>query len=202
MKKTLAAAAVAVAGLGAGAAHALPVTFDFTNGPNGWYFPSYSETMGGLTATVTAGGYAFDTIVSTTGRRVTQSSNGLGVDCVLTPSFCDDQIDGLTDLLTLSFGSLVNFVSVTFGRVDSEDDFDMFVDGILEISDQTILGNNPFSLAGFTGQSISFGADASNDAFRIASITVSVVPLPGSLPLLLAVCALAGVGVMRQRRSA
>jgi hypothetical protein len=200
MNTTLAAAVVAATTLGAGVASAATVTFDFTSNSTGSFNPSYAQTEGGLTVTATAGGYVVDTIVSTTGRTVTQNGNGLGVDCIILPGLCDNQINGISaDLLTLTFAWAVKLVSVTFTNVNSGDDFDFFVDGGLEVADQNIQAENPASL-GFDGKSFSFGADALDDNFRISEITVSSVPLPASALLLLA--GLAGLGAMARRRAA
>ena len=197
--------------VGLSAAQAVPVIFDFQNGingTNGTYGPLVA-TQGGITVTATGGIYSglTDTIINTNIQTVTKTNTGLGVDCVVVPAFCDNQIDGdglVDDLLTLTFSEVVDFTSVFFRLIEENDDFDLWIDGILVSSDVTIQGNNPYSLTGLTGTSISFGADAGNDDFRLGSITVDTIPAPVPLPAggILLVGALGGLAALRRKPQA
>jgi len=201
---------VALTTFSAGTASAY-TTFDFTSpetGPNGHYdSPTPFVSVGGISISASGGTYASDTIISFDSRRVTKSGNGLGVDCPLGGGalLCPDEIDGPLDLLTLHFDQKVVFHSALFSEVDSDDDFDLFIDGNLVLSDVNIAAANPFDLMMLTGTSISFGADAgtlnqlNEDDFRLAAISVSKIPLPATLPLLLGVLG-AGVLLGRARR--
>lgn len=200
MRKFLSAMTIAL-GLTAGAAQAAPIVFDFqneTNGTNGTYAP-FSATQGGLTVTVTGGVYAFDTIVSTNLLPVTKADSGLGVGlgCLI----CNNQINGPADLLTLTFSQAVHFGAAFFRLVDGNDDFDLFIDGVLVASEVGISGNNPFDLTGFYGTSISFGADGvgPTDDFRLGSFTVAAVPLPAGGLLLIG--GMGALVLLRRRRA-
>lgn len=127
-----------------------------------------------------------------------------------------------SDLLIFEFDELVDLVSITFGNVDADDDFDLFLDtngdGILERVARDILINNAsgtlpgtsvaeVALAGLlqsTGTIFGIGADGFDDDFFISAITfaqspyVGEVPIPGAIPLFLT--GLAGLSFTRKKK--
>lgn len=212
-----------IAGLALAASIVVPasaVTFDFRPGGNagGVDFnlpspvPGAPLVVDGIGIQANGGTYDGTTIIDPAARRVTRNANGLGVDCngLFGPSIlCPNEIDGnagrtAEDLLTLVFDQEVFFDEVLFTEVDGDDDVDIYIDGvaIAALTDLNILGaTNPVGLLGLSGTSISFGAfDASfnnlnEDDFRVGSITVTAVPVPAGLPLLLsALAAFAFIG--------
>lgn len=205
MRKFLSAVTIAL-GLTAGVAQAAPILFDFQNGANGanGTVASRTATQGGLSVTITGGTYngVTDSVIDIDDRLVTKNNNGLGVDCIVQP-LCANDI-GLSllvpDLLTLTFSQAVHFGAVFFTAIDRNDDFDLFIDGIRVLSDVTIQGSNPFDLTGYHGTSISFGADAANDNFRLGSFTVAAIPLPAGGFLLIG--GLGALALLRRRRRA
>ncbi|MBL3568820.1 VPLPA-CTERM sorting domain-containing protein [Rhodovulum visakhapatnamense] len=201
-RMTYAAAAAAVV-LGAGAASA--ATFDFKTMS---LDSSHQLTVDGVTVTAYAGVYRDfpnpDTIVqtdcSTTSscdRSVYQGDHGLGVTGFLDGPYIDGFLGN--DLLTLSFSQTVDFSAVLFSFWGNSDSFDLFVDGTL-VSPEERSGPNPYPLSGLRGTSISFGADAMDDSYKLASITVAPVPLPAAgLMLLGGLGGLAAVGRRKKK---
>ena len=220
MKSVLGALALSSALLALPASAA--IEFDFTGGnlgANGQYDGTYSATVGGLTVSVFAGIYGSnagpDFIVDANcadggcgafDRVVQKTASGLGIDDPAGfPDTDGPDVDGSVgnDLITFVFNKVVKFSSALFSQVDGNDDFDIFVDGALVAEDVGIAGNNPYDLSSFipsSGTSISFGADGTFDNFRVASITVSPVPLPAASLLLLT--ALGGAAMAYRRRRA
>ena len=204
--KLLTLAAVAAATLIAAPSMAAIVDFrSGVNGANGTY-ETLTVAGGGVTLDVTAGAYAFDTIIDTDvdgfgDLAVSKRNAGLGVVLASLPGLGPD-INGAVDLLT--FTVLLN--RIVFGNVDGNDDFDFFADGVIAQSDVGISGSNPAAFDGLLVSQFSIGADAlglrSTDDFTVAAIDVDVapIPLPAGLPLLAGGIALLGAARLRKRR--
>jgi hypothetical protein len=193
LKTTLAAATLAIVGGSASAA-----TINFTGSSSG--SPSKSFTVSGITAVATAFRAGPMGILQFAGN-VTQNGSGLGV-----ASFPDTSGDidgfGLNDFLVLTFDQLVNFSIATFGAVDDNDDWDVFVDNgsgsFLQVAFDSPV--NPFDFNDGIVKRIAFGADGATDNFRLTSVEVSAVPLPAAGWLLLA--GVGGLVVLRRKRKA
>lgn len=193
LKTTVAAATLAIA---AGSASAATFNFGGSSGATS----SKSFTVDGITAVATAfreGPLGFLQFVG----NVTQNASGLGVS-----SFPDTSgdIDGfiLKDTLVLTFDQLVSFSLATFGAVDRQDDWDIYVDNgsgnwVQVANDIT---DNPFNFNGGTVKRIAFGADGGDDDFRLSSVQVSAVPLPAGGWLLIA--GIGGLVALRRKRKA
>lgn len=191
---------------------AISATLDFTSaatGSNGLYEDPIFSLGGGLTVTVSAGTYAYDSIVTedldgSLDLAVSKSGSGLGSALASVPVFTD--INGPFDLLTFAFSSAVSLNSITFGNVDANDDFDIFFDGVLAFNDVAISGANPATFGGVVLNSFSVGADQvsiwdGTDNFTVAGLDIDVaaVPLPAGMPLLLA--GLGSLAIARRRRT-
>ncbi|MGR3322340.1 MAG: VPLPA-CTERM sorting domain-containing protein [Pseudooceanicola sp.] len=143
--------------------------------------------------------------------HVSQSLVGLGVttDGVIDPDINNTSAIS-NNFLTLSFDRMVKFQSVLFDGydegVDGDDHVDIYVDGVLKISNFLIETENPLDLSAYAGSSISFGAEFNefedlylfND-FTVASLTAQV-PLPAGVFLLGG--AVGGLAALRRRRKA
>ncbi|MEP0961992.1 MAG: VPLPA-CTERM sorting domain-containing protein [Roseobacter sp.] len=185
----------------------LAATFDFAGGN---LDANDQMTVDGISVTALAGIYQdrpfsgadSDAIVnldcSTTFLcfdSVTDNQNGLGL------SGGPDSLDGngliFDELLTLQFSESVRIVNVTFSNFGASDSYDLFTDGTLFPPEERTA--SPFEPVNLTiASSISFGADAFDDRFRVRSITVEAVPLPASGLLLLG--AFGGFAAMRRRK--
>jgi len=200
------AAASAVA-LTLAASPALALKFDFTGGSGG-DLSGTSFSKSGVSGSVSASatfGSAF----------VAPTDTGLGVSGF--PD-TDDAIDGgkkRDETLTVTFDDFVQLVSIDFGSVDDEDDWDVLVDGVLFEPGGDESTENPFTFGGSPILVKSFSV-RSDDFFECTEtgflgictgggpddVTVAgftVVPLPGALPLIATGAVFFGWAARRKR---
>jgi hypothetical protein len=158
-----------------------------------------SLTIDNFTATAEAGG-----ILNFCGASVSQTAQGLGVNGC--PDTEPGQIDGFPifsyEMLTITFDYAVTLVNFTLGRLDSDDEFELFLN---RVSDGEYSGSNPFNVGEIvTSFSIKatgtgwFDGVLKADDFTLASIEVAPVPVPAAGLLLLG--ALGALGVVRRRQ--
>ncbi|MEH6525801.1 MAG: VPLPA-CTERM sorting domain-containing protein [Sneathiella sp.] len=202
--------AAAVAGVLAFAATtAQAAVYDLTGG---------NATQGSFTVndlTITSGrainpsGQGYNNAYVQDSGNVTRNTNGMGVRSAGDGS---GEVDGYgnDDVLIFSFDSAVKLISAEFTNVD----YDVFTlwfddDGNGSLyGDRVGTGNpgDPFGglytfTSDYIGTLFGFGAESSNDYWRVASITansISAVPVPAALPLFGA--ALLGMGFLARRR--
>ncbi|MEP5699226.1 MAG: VPLPA-CTERM sorting domain-containing protein [Sneathiella sp.] len=215
MKKIL--AALAVMFITTTTAQAASVTFDFLSGSNasvGWTQGNLNYSSGGVDLSVKAGNYSGGNVQDTGWVR---QYNGYGLTVWNGTGDNNHEIDGNrgNDVAIFSFSEDVYLESVTFNYNDNRDQFAYFFDngdnGSLDLINSS-LDANPTDTYQFlgallkSGDLFGIGAIASNDDFKIASITVgtiSAVPLPAALPLYGAGMAIIGfVGWRRKRKLA
>ena len=201
MKLNYIVAASALA-LSAGAAHAAVI--DFTG----------SGTGAGSGVSLSCDAFG---ILNYGGCSVTYNNSGLGVNG--SPDTQPGQIDGSpifsSERLTLSFGQDMVWNNITFGRWDSNDD------ARLTAGDGTTYqytGNgNSVDLGGYVSNQLTIAAYgnisndcvffgcfllAGDDSFTVASIDVSAVPLPASLPLVLGGLGMLGWTSRKRKKAA
>ena len=139
---------------------------------------------------------------STDGQElVIRSSLGMGVVSYLLD---DPEVDGFgpdeTLRLDLGLDELV-LTSATFTSVGSDDDFRLYVNGILQIPSADIPNNGIYVFnPALLGSVFAFTVAGSNDDYKLSSVTFSEVPEPGTLALL--GMGLAGFAVRRKRSAA
>jgi hypothetical protein len=187
--KVLSTTAATILAVGLAAPASAAITFDLTGSPAS-QASSLSFTESGITLTATPGRFCFLCTPD-----VTQDATGLGVTG---GADTDLDLDGQVDeILTLTFSEEVRLGSALFSDVDSDDDWNVEVDG-------AVIGNNltdnPFGFGWITGTEVVIGADGFNDSFRVQELTVAAVPLPAAGFALFG--ALAAAGVAYRRRAA
>lgn len=218
---TLTAASTLV--LSVGVASAETVDFSNENIFSTGNYPSLTTTIDGVGVRITAGTYQgggsadppddtilFDdcSVTYDCDRFLNVESRGIGVQAPPFFGFIpeNNETDGKSgdEIITFTFDRRVTMVSVLFDALDSNDDFDLFVDGLIVEEGINILAENP-ALIGLRGTSFSFGADDPNsfwdsrDDFLVAGMT-AVVPLPAAGWMLLA--GVGGLVAMKRRKKA
>ncbi|MEH6405014.1 MAG: hypothetical protein V7750_16675 [Sneathiella sp.] len=171
-------------------------TFNFGAGPDRSLVSSFNMSSGGLDLTVSAGRFSNSGSV-TPGGRVGTNNNGLGVD---RGRFDGGQVDGAlgNDVAIFNFNQDVKFESVTFSNWDNNDQYTFFVGDPLQNQGFNFLSGYDLAAQNYIASMFGIGAHDSNDNFRIASISVSAVPLPTSV--LLFGGALLGLGWLSRRK--
>ncbi|MDY7020119.1 MAG: PEP-CTERM sorting domain-containing protein [Cyanobacteriota bacterium] len=206
VKKVLMAASATVMTLVSGQA-AQAITFEF-----GGFDLDSSLSFSEEGVDVTATGFTPNGV-----RFVSQTPNGLGVfgvaenvgGIIVPDAF---QTDGLgpDETLELAFSQQISLVSATFGRVGSNDEFRLLVDGD-ELVSADIPGGNAnflstdtgtfdftiFEVDERTGSVLGFTVTDANDSYFLSSIEVEPVPEP--LTILGSLSAL-GMGTVLKKR--
>ncbi|MEX1034495.1 MAG: VPLPA-CTERM sorting domain-containing protein [Sneathiella sp.] len=182
--------------------------FDLTG--NGKWATSYrfSEDGIGLTAFT---GRQDGSAVSKSSSDWLYQQNRHGLGLYSPGNRKNKEMDGkqINEIVQFYFDQSVHLVSVTFSKVDSNDDFDFYFDtgsGLTEIDDDIdILRNGRYSFLDlWTGTHFGFGADGRDDNFTIRKIEVAAIsniPLPAALPLYGTGLALMGYLGWRRRRN-
>lgn len=160
----------------ASSASAASITFDFSGSAG--QEESFELLEDGLKVKATG------ELVDGSPRDVFQDADGLGVFLGGSENI---QIDGVNDnkreTLNLKFDNLVTLLSATFTKVDSGDEFKLFVDGTQLISDTEIPngGNFDFTSSNATGTVLGFTIGDSDDDYFLKSVEVQEVPEPTSI---------------------
>lgn len=214
MKKSLLALAASVLTMaGISAASAATLNFNEWSGlyPDGLDHSaaSYSQTVGGLTMTVTATGNASDKVAY-------RPNAGLGVLCTSgcfldSPEMGSDLIKGEgREVLTFTFSQAVNLQKIGFYLFDNNIDKARLSYGASSIdinsaptdnSGKPVVGFSQYSVGGAPlVTSFSVAARGSVTSFRISDITVNTVPVPAAA-WLMGSGLLGLAGVARRRRA-
>ncbi len=182
--------------------------FDLTG--NGGWAKTYDFNQDGIGLTVSTGRQSGSSATQSSYDWLYQSnSNGLGM--YSNGNGKNKEIDGKNadELVQFAFNTAVQLVSITFGRVDSNDDFDFFFDtgtGLTEQANNIDIPNNgTYLFSGlWNGDLFGIGANGKHDNFTIKRIEVAVtaIPLPAALPLYGSGLALIGYLGWRKRRRA
>ena len=174
------------------AANAAVIQYDLTGGSGN--YPSIDFTMSGVTVTATATYNGFSN-----SANVSRDSHGLGVK---NGHLDSSDIDGRwrNDYLTLTFDNAVSLLGFNFGHDTSNDEFDLYVDGVNVVHNlETTGGWEVFSFGTYIGNSFTVRASGWNDNFVLSGMRVETVPEPALFALM--GFGLLGLGVMRRRRS-
>lgn len=216
LKKLLISAVAGAATMIAVTAAQAATTFDFTSGNTGWTTGSIGYSSGGISLNVSAGRYVGDNVIDSGSIR---QYDGFGLAVNSEGGDENHAIDGKwrNDVVQTSFDQDVYFNSVSFTFYDQTkwfpfigdilydpDSFAFFFDtdsdGELELINPALDGN-PFEFTGGilkAGTLFGIGAIGKHDDFKLASITVTAVPLPPALALFGG--AVLGLGWLARRR--
>ncbi len=188
---------------------ALSATVFDLSGNGGWA-KTYNFDQDGIGLTVSTGRQSGSSATQNSYDWLYQSNhNGIGMYSYGNGK--NKEIDGKNadELVQFAFNTAVQLVSITFGKVDSNDDFDFFFDagsGLIEQASYIdIPGNNTYQFGSFwNGELFGIGASGNHDNFTIKRIAVDVtaIPLPAALPLYGTGLALIGFLGWRRRRKA
>lgn len=160
-------------------AQAAPVAFDLTGSP-ALVTPSITQTVDGLTLTMTSGYFTLLT-PPTTGGNLTRVADGLGVKQNRSDEPLIDN-KGVNDLVFFAFSAPVDTVTLCFSNVDRRDDYIAFVfDGMQYnyLQGGALHGSETLALNGASGFALG-AAGLFNSEFRIRHL--SVTPTPPDLP--------------------
>ncbi|MEA5596043.1 PEP-CTERM sorting domain-containing protein [Rivularia sp. UHCC 0363] len=179
-----AAGAATIALTATSAASAASISFDFAGSLEG---PKESFIFDKDDLNVTATGI----LNNGTSRNVIRSQNGLGVnEGVGERQEIDGDALGKKETLNLGFNKLVKLLSATFTKVDTNDDFKLFVDGTQLVAaaipggnvTDTGVGTFDFSSLNAKGTVLGFsvGEDTGNEYF-LKAVEVQEVPEPTTI---------------------
>ena len=199
-----------------GAAMAAPVQIDYFFGGSGGLADEYTFSSGGVDLTTTAGRFDKDWIIRTPPTaQVGQYAEGLGVTSRWkdTSPLIDGQ--GYNDVVKLAFSDTVTLHSATFASLETNDQFEIFLDGTgdgvlshegtkIDIGDTGGVAVYLFA-QDWTSDFFGIGAKQKNDEFFLQGLSVYYdgpaalqTPLPPALPLFVGALVMAGV-VFRRR---
>jgi hypothetical protein len=173
-------AVIGALALGGTAAGAATVTFDFTGGPA--RAPTMGFSAGGLDLLVSADHFSPATGLLTGGGKVTQTAQGLGERSGKNDSSKLDG-NGRSEILLFAFSSKVVVQNVVFALIGQGSEGVGFADGTM-LGSAAVLPFMDVSAFQLTSDNLGIGAATGASAFRIASITVTSVPLPAGGALL------------------
>jgi hypothetical protein len=176
---------------------------------NGGWSKGFEFNEGGIGLSVFTGRQDGDTATTNAHDWLYQSrGNGLGM--YSSGNGKNKEIDGKSanEAVQFLFDSAIQLISITFGKVDGNDDFDFYFDdggGLTEVKDDIDIPNgNKYNFANmYIGTLFGFGADGSNDNFTIKKIEVvqiTSIPLPTTITLFGG--ALLGIGLLLRRKRA
>lgn len=202
LKKHLAIAALTMAALFASNAQA--ATYNLAGGAGNLGSSAGFTATGGPTMTATAGADVLSIPISAT---LVQSGNGLGVTRFLDSN--PTQVDGspllTSEYITFSFAWAVKLLSFDLLGVDSNDNYDISINGGSFMNSLTALASNVVGVNNVNFFTVRASGTLfqdgflGNDEFSLKSVNVASVPLPAAGLLLLG--ALGGLSALRRRKA-